>query len=71
MSTQPVTERFIEQKLVFSGKEVDALLKISATTRWRLEKKNLLKAVPGIRRKLYSRRAVEAFLNREEVDARS
>ncbi|MFA6288084.1 MAG: hypothetical protein WC661_11930 [Opitutaceae bacterium] len=50
------------EKLAYHGGEVETLLGISAVTRWRLEKKGLLRAVPGIKHKLYSRRMIEEFL---------
>ena len=34
---------------------------------WRAEKKGILRAVPGIKHKLYSRKAVEAFLEGTEA----
>lgn len=50
------------EKLAFHGAEVEKILGISAITRWRLEKRGLLKPVPGIKHKLYSRKTLEAFL---------
>ena len=50
------------EKLAYSGKELQRILDVSSVTIWRLEKKNLLKPVPGIKNKLYSRKTVEAFL---------
>lgn len=55
------------ERIAYSGSELDALLGISTVTRWRLEKRGLLRAVPGIRTKLYSRKAVEAFLDGKVV----
>ena len=51
------------EKLAYHGHEVDQILGISPITRWRLEKRGLLTPVAGIKHKLYSRRAVEAFLD--------
>jgi DNA-binding transcriptional MerR regulator len=48
--------------MAFTGGEVEAITGLSKVTIWRLEKRGLLKPVPGIRNKLYSRKAVEAFL---------
>jgi transcriptional regulator with XRE-family HTH domain len=50
------------EKLAYSQAELCAALGLSKVTLWRLEKRNLLRPVPGIRNKIYSRRAVEAFL---------
>jgi len=50
-------------KLTYTGKELNELLHISSVTRWRLECRGALKAVPGLRRKLYSRATVESFIN--------
>lgn len=53
----PVTE-----KLAYNKDELCAVLGVSPVTLWRLEKRGLLRPVPGIRHKLYSRKVVEAFL---------
>ena len=58
LSSSPTTL----EKLAFTAAEVNQLLSISSVTRWRLEKRRLLLPVAGLRTKLYSRRAVEAFL---------
>lgn len=50
------------EKLAYSGKELQRLLGLSVVSIWRLERRGLLRAVPGIRSKLYSRKNVEAFL---------
>jgi DNA-binding transcriptional MerR regulator len=52
-----------EPRLKYSASEVADLLGVSRTTLWRLHKRQLLKPVSGLRRKLYSRQAVESFLN--------
>ena len=57
------------EKMAFTGDEVASLTGLSKVTLWRLEKRNLLKPVPGIRHKLYSRKAVEAFLDGKAVAA--
>lgn len=54
------------EKLAYTGPEVNEILGgISDVTRWRLEKKGLLKRVPGIGKPLYSRRAVLSLINSE------
>jgi len=64
-TTQPNDAKPVE-KLAYTGDEVNEILGgISSVTRWRLEKKGLLKRVPGIGRPLYSRKAVMALLNSE------
>jgi hypothetical protein len=51
------------ERLAFNLKEVCAVLGgISPVTVWRLEKRNLLRAVPGIRHKLFAKTEVERFL---------
>lgn len=41
------------QKLAYSAKEASEALGVSTTTLWRLEKRGLIRAVPGMRVKLY------------------
>ena len=48
---------------VFTAQEVCTVLKISAVTLWRLEKRGLLTPVPDIRHKRYSVDAVRRFAN--------
>lgn len=55
------------EKMAYTGEEFCKLTGLSPLTRWRLEKRGLLKAVPGIRNKLYSRKAIEAFLDGKEA----
>ena len=63
--TNPATKPAVE-KLAYTGPEVNEILGgISNVTRWRLEKKGLLKRVPGLGKPLYSKRAVMALLNAE------
>lgn len=50
------------EKLAYTADEIQSILGISPVTRWRYEKRGLLKAVPGIRHKLYSRKSVDEFL---------
>jgi predicted DNA-binding transcriptional regulator AlpA len=60
-STEKSASQAVE-KMAFTGGEVETITGLSKVTIWRLEKRGLLKPVPGIRNKLYSRKAVEAFL---------
>lgn len=46
-----------------TGAQVNKLLNISTTTRWRLEKRGLLVPVPNLRRKLYAQAAIRRFLD--------
>ncbi len=46
----------------FSRSELLAFLGICSTTLWTLEKLGRIRAVPGMRRKLYPREEVERFL---------
>ena len=56
--TAPLTER-----LAYSLSDLKSVTGLSTTTVWRLEKRGLLRPVAGIRSKLYSRAAVDAFLS--------
>lgn len=49
------------EKLLYSREEVKIALGLSESTLWRLEKRGLLKALPGIRHKLYPVAAVRRF----------
>ena len=50
------------EKLAYTRDELKSVLPVSNITLWRLEKRGLLTRVPGIRRPLYSRASVVAFL---------
>jgi hypothetical protein len=50
------------ERLTFTKKETQAVTGLSATSLWRLEVRGLLKPIPGIRHKIYSRAAVEKFV---------
>jgi hypothetical protein len=50
------------EKLAFNLRELCASLGVSRVTVYRLEQRGLLKAIPGIRHKLYAKREVERFL---------
>lgn len=52
-----------ENRPVLTGNDVNRLLNISSVTRWRLEKRGLLTPVPHLRRKLYAREEVLAFIS--------
>jgi hypothetical protein len=52
----------VVEPLVYTIDELAKVLKLSRVTLWRLERRGLLKSVPGVRHKIYSRRAVEKFL---------
>ena len=68
-TSTPTATGYAVEKLAYSAEEIENILGISAVTRWRYEKRGLLKAVPGIRHKLYSRKEVEAFLAGKGVAA--
>lgn len=54
------------EKLVYTGREVNELLGgISDVTRWRLEKKGLLKRVPGVPKPIYTKKSVLALASGE------
>ena len=65
-NTETASSQAVE-KLAYSGKELQRLLGLSVVSIWRLERRGLLRAVPGIRNKLYSRKNVEAFLEGKTV----
>jgi hypothetical protein len=50
-------------KLAYTKKELAEELSMSPASIWRLEQRGLLKSVPGLRTKLYSRREVDRYLN--------
>lgn len=64
-STKSQTIAPVMEKLAYTGAEFEALTGLSAVTRYRLEQRGLLKAVPGLRHKLYTREAVMLFLRGE------
>ena len=51
------------EKLAYNQAELCAVLGLSKVTLWRLEKRGLLTPVSGVRNKIYSRRAVLAFID--------
>ncbi len=51
------------QKLAYTLSELCAALGLCRVTLYRLEQRGLLRPVPGIRHKLYSRAEVDRFLN--------
>jgi len=54
-------------RLCYGLNELASLLGISTVSVWRLEKKGLLRPVVGLRKKLYSAKEVERFLERKAV----
>lgn len=50
-------------RLAYSKAELASSLGLSEITIWRLERKGLLRAVPGVRHKIYSVAAVQRFLD--------
>jgi hypothetical protein len=50
------------EKLAYTREELKSVIPVSNVTLWRLEKRNLLVRVPGIRTPIYSRASVERFL---------
>ena len=50
------------ERLAFSSRELCQAIGVSDVTLWRLAKKGILKPIPGIRHRIYSRTAVERFL---------
>ncbi len=51
------------ERLAYTKAELCAATGLAPITIWRLEKKGLLRPVPGIRHRLYSVAAVHRFLN--------
>jgi len=62
MNTQTPESSASLEKLAFTKKELCESLGLCPVTLWRLEKRGLLKPVPGIRHKLYARREGKRFL---------
>jgi DNA-binding transcriptional MerR regulator len=50
------------ERLAYTKAELCEALRVSPVTLWRLEKKGLLEPVAGLRHKLYSKAAVERFI---------
>jgi len=57
------------EKLAYSTAELCAAVGISRVTAYRLEKRGLLRPVPGLRHKIYSREEVARFLSGKGVAA--
>lgn len=55
------------ERLAYTADEVCIALDISRTSLWRLEKRGLLKPVPGLRVKRYSVEAVKRFANQTDT----
>ena len=51
------------QKLAYNTRELAAALGICTVSLWRLEKRGLLRPVPGLRHKIYARTEVDRFLS--------
>ena len=69
-TTPPKTEtsstddkREITPRLAYTMKQLCAELSLSPVTIYRLEARGLLKSLPGVRRKIYSRAQVEKLLS--------
>lgn len=52
------------ERLTLTGKETGYVTGLSQTTLWRLAARGLLTPIPGLRHRVYSRAAVEKFVNR-------
>lgn len=50
------------ERIAFSAEEACELLGVSRTTLWRLEIAGLVSAIPGLRKKLYSRATLDRFV---------
>ncbi len=57
----------LSERLAYSRKELAAELSMSPVTLWRLEAKGLIKPVPGVRHKMYSKAEVNRFLSGKSV----
>jgi predicted site-specific integrase-resolvase len=51
------------ERLTYTAREACAALGVSNTTLWRLDRRGLIKAVPGIRTKLYAVTELHRFVN--------
>jgi hypothetical protein len=56
------TERSIERLALNKAEAREALGGISAVTIWRLERRGLIQAIPGLRHKLYSVESLKRFV---------
>jgi hypothetical protein len=50
------------EKLVYNTDELCAAIDVCSVTLWRLEKKGLIRCVPGLRHKRYSKTEVARYL---------
>ncbi len=50
------------ESLTYNSAQVCAVIGIKRTTLWRLERRGMLRPLPGIRHKLYSRKAVARYV---------
>ena len=50
------------ERLTYTAAETCTVLGIKRTTLWRLELRGLIQSVRGVRTKLYSRKAIERFV---------
>jgi DNA-binding transcriptional MerR regulator len=53
------------KKLAYTIAELSSALGVSAHTLYRLEKRGLIKAIPGIRHKIYPAASIDKFLKGE------
>lgn len=60
----------VRPKLAYTAKELCAELSLSRDTIYKLESAGRLKAIPGIRHKIYSRAEVERLLRGDRADWR-
>jgi predicted DNA-binding transcriptional regulator AlpA len=67
-TSAPIPTAAVE-KMAFSTTELCVALGVSRVTIYRLEKRGILRPVPGIRHKVWPRREVERFLNGSNVAA--
>ena len=68
-TTDTKNKAAIIEKLAFTAQEVADLLDVSKLTVWRLEKRNLIQPVPGLRAR-YTGTSVRALCSGETEDAR-
>jgi len=64
--TQPQQVKVLEPKLAYSLKELSTELGISKVSLYRLEARGLLKSLPYLRTKVFSRAEVDKFLRGTE-----
>lgn len=61
METSQTENRPVIERLTYNAREACAALGVSPVTLWRLDKRDVLKPLPGLRHRLYSVAALRRF----------